>query len=235
MNSVICVGMEPRLPAPEPGVTGVEPLPDGRFRVTFRLMDPTAQTAAVVGNFNDWNRSGTMMTRVGDEFMAVLDLPVGAHQYKFILDGERWIRDPSNRAVTDHGTGIINSVLRLGRFAETLPARPQRSPLSWTNDIASGYNIARQTGRKILLLFHAPESVSCRYYEGSVFTEPRVVQLLSSQFVLLQVNFAANYQMAYTLLVYRAGVINIYDSDGSPRDQITTRLTPAEFIARLSR
>ncbi|MCX7719253.1 MAG: thioredoxin family protein [Candidatus Sumerlaeaceae bacterium] len=235
MNSVIWVGMEPRLPAPEPGVTGVEPLPDGRFRVTFRLKDPTAQTAAVVGNFNDWNRSGTPMTRVGDEFMAVLDLPAGAHQYKFILDGERWIRDPSNRAVADDGTGIINSVLRLGKFEETLPARPQRSLLSWTSDIASGYNIARQTGRKILLLFHAPESVTCRYYEEMVFTDPKVVQLLSSQFVLIQVNFAANYQMAYKLQVYRAGVINIYNSDGSPRDQITARLSPEEFVARLSR
>jgi hypothetical protein len=235
MNSFLRVGVEARLPTPEPGVTGVEPLPDGRFRVTFRLKDPTAQTAAVVGNFNDWNRTGTMMTRVGDEFMAVVDLPAGSHQYKFILDGERWIRDPSNRAVVDDGTGIINSVLRLGKFDEPLPARPQRSLLSWTQDIAAGYNIARQTGRKILLLFHAPESVTCKYYEEMVFTDPKVVQLLSSQFVLIQVNFAANYQMAYKLQVYRAGVINIYNSDGSPRDQITTRLSPEEFVARLSR
>jgi cyclomaltodextrinase len=45
------------------------------------------------------------------------------HEYKFLVDGERWYDDPQNQARVPDGFGGHNSVLRLGRLAQL-----QRSP-----------------------------------------------------------------------------------------------------------
>jgi len=43
---------------------------------------------------------------------ATLTLPVGQHQYAFVVDGQRWVPDPGAPAVDD-GFGRRNSVLTL--------------------------------------------------------------------------------------------------------------------------
>jgi hypothetical protein len=43
---------------------------------------------------------------------ATLILPAGQHQYAFVVDGARWVADPSAPAVDD-GFGRQNSVLAL--------------------------------------------------------------------------------------------------------------------------
>ncbi|KAG8146178.1 hypothetical protein E2320_012554 [Naja naja] len=48
------------------------------------------------GSFNSWNK--LPLTRSHNNFVAILDLPEGEHQYKFYVDGQ-WTHDPSEDGV----------------------------------------------------------------------------------------------------------------------------------------
>ena len=74
---------------------------------------PGARSVDVVGPFTDW-RSGVIPLRDDDHdgvWSAVVVLPTGAHEYMFVVDGERWVADPlAGRYVSD-GFGRQNALL----------------------------------------------------------------------------------------------------------------------------
>lgn len=57
----------------------------------------TAETAAVLGDFNSWDPAATPMKKQKDgSFSATLTLPVGQScKFRYLLDGERWVNDPA--------------------------------------------------------------------------------------------------------------------------------------------
>jgi hypothetical protein len=72
--------------------------PDGRThlaRVQFVFVAPKARRVAVVGDFNDWDIAATPLTLSGGVWSRQLDVPFGRHDYAFVVDGERWVRDPN--------------------------------------------------------------------------------------------------------------------------------------------
>lgn len=93
-------------PAPTPGAATVT--------VRFVLFAPEAQQVALAGTFNQWDPAATPLVRTGAPgvWAATLTLPAGQHQYAFVVDGARWVADPSAPAVDD-GFGRQNSVLAL--------------------------------------------------------------------------------------------------------------------------
>jgi len=74
---------------------------------------PGARSVDVVGPFTAW-RSGVIPLRDDDHdgvWSAVVVLPTGAHEYMFVVDGERWVADPlAGRYVSD-GFGRQNALL----------------------------------------------------------------------------------------------------------------------------
>lgn len=82
--------------------------------VRFVLVAPGAHQVSVAGTFNRWDRAATPLVRSGggDMWVATLVLPPGQHQYAFVVDGARWVPDPTAPAVDD-GFGRRNSVLTL--------------------------------------------------------------------------------------------------------------------------
>jgi len=82
--------------------------------VRFVLFAPQAQQVAVAGTFNQWDAAATPLvrTRTPGMWAATLQLPAGQHQYAFVVDGARWVPDPSAPAVDD-GFGRRNSVMAL--------------------------------------------------------------------------------------------------------------------------
>ncbi|KPK05011.1 MAG: hypothetical protein AMS20_07650 [Gemmatimonas sp. SG8_28] len=83
--------------------------------VRFQLVAPTAQTVAVAGSFSDWSADAfTMSKENGGVWSITLPLPVGEHQYQFVIDGERWVPDPHSHDQIDDGFGGTNSVLVVG-------------------------------------------------------------------------------------------------------------------------
>ncbi len=83
--------------------------------VRFQLVAPNAQTVAVAGSFSDWSADAFTMSREnGGVWSITLPLPLGEHQYQFVIDGERWVPDPHSHDQIDDGFGGTNSVLVVG-------------------------------------------------------------------------------------------------------------------------
>jgi 1,4-alpha-glucan branching enzyme len=83
-------------------------------KVRFSVGCPGAKTVYLAGCFNDWDPTARRMKRVSkgkDEFVAVLDLEPGRHEYKYVVDGE-WVCCPNApRAWNDQGAE--NSVIEV--------------------------------------------------------------------------------------------------------------------------
>ncbi len=80
--------------------------------VKFILFAPAAKQVTVAGTFNRWEPGTTPLVRVGDDgvWTVTLGLPVGQHQYTFVVDGQRWVVDPAAPTVDD-GFGRKNNVV----------------------------------------------------------------------------------------------------------------------------
>ena len=80
--------------------------------VKFILFAPAAKQVTLAGTFNRWEPGTTPLARVNAEgvWIVTLGLPVGQHQYAFVVDGQRWVVDPAAPTVDD-GFGRKNSVV----------------------------------------------------------------------------------------------------------------------------
>src|SRR2546429_4671857 len=84
--------------------------------VRFVLYAPGARHVAVAGTFNQWNLNAAPLVRAGTAgvWTTTLALPVGQHQYAFLVDGQRWGSDPAAPAINDgfrrrHSTAALAS------------------------------------------------------------------------------------------------------------------------------
>lgn len=97
------------IPSREPGpILGAK---EGIAQFVGRF--PGARSVEVVGSFTDW-RSGAAMLRDADHdgvWRGTLVLPVGEHEYMFVVDGERWVTDPLAGRYVDDGFGRQNGLL----------------------------------------------------------------------------------------------------------------------------
>jgi hypothetical protein len=88
--------------------------------VRFILYAPEAAQVTLAGTFNEWNPAATPLTRAAPGiWTTTVRLPVGQHQYAFVLDGRRWMPDPVAPHVDD-GFGQTNSVLSVEAGGRTL-------------------------------------------------------------------------------------------------------------------
>lgn len=63
----------------------------------------------ICGTFSDWKR--IPMVKSQKDFVALIDLPVGEHQYKFVVDDE-WVLDHNQPTVKDE-EGTKNNVIKI--------------------------------------------------------------------------------------------------------------------------
>jgi serine protease AprX len=94
-------------------VVGCSPPRVENGRLLFVFHDDAAASVSVAGDFNEWNPlatplkrndSGLWSTQVGVTGM-------GRFEYKFVVNGQRWLEDPSNGMKTPDNHGGLNSVL----------------------------------------------------------------------------------------------------------------------------
>ena len=88
----------------------------GRSVVQFVLFAPTAQSVALVGDFNDWDPAATplLTAQPGGAWSVALPLAPGRHRYAFIVDGTRWLADPGAPPAPDDDFGSPNSIVTVG-------------------------------------------------------------------------------------------------------------------------
>jgi len=85
-------------------------------KVTFSLPSQIAKlanTANLVGDFNDWNANATPMKRLKNgTFTATLNLRRGEeYQFRYLLDGVRWENDGKADKYVANAYGSENSVV----------------------------------------------------------------------------------------------------------------------------
>ena len=85
--------------------------PDTVEFVRFVLVDSTARTVSIVGDFNEWRPDRTPLVAPKPGVWSVsLPLSPGRHEYAFIVDGKRWVVDPASIPSSDE-FGTESSVL----------------------------------------------------------------------------------------------------------------------------
>ncbi len=94
----------------------IEKLADGNYAVTFRLKPSGSPTkVSVAGTFNGWSKDSNPLALGSDGvYEATVRMLPQKISYKFVLDGNEWILDPSNSASEDDGHGNRNSVFTIG-------------------------------------------------------------------------------------------------------------------------
>lgn len=80
---------------------------------TFEL--PNAREVGVAGCWNDWDPSRTPMRKRRDgAWAATVRFERGSrHEYRFVVDGERWFADPEADDHVANPFGGMNSVIQL--------------------------------------------------------------------------------------------------------------------------
>jgi predicted carbohydrate-binding protein with CBM48 len=95
----------PGVPAP----SGADASPS----VRFELAAPGAAGVTLVGDFNGWDRRATPMRRASASDVWTVSVPLGRgrHAYGFVIDGNRWVADPSAPLAPVDGFGGANSII----------------------------------------------------------------------------------------------------------------------------
>lgn len=81
--------------------------------MVFVYHDDEARTVSLAGDFNGWNITSNSLTKDANGLWSCrLATPgPGRYEYKFIVDGKRWIEDPSNGMRVSDSFGGLNSLL----------------------------------------------------------------------------------------------------------------------------
>lgn len=94
-------------------VVGCKPPRVENGRLMFVFHDDSAQSVSVAGDFNGWNHATTPLKRNALGLWSTeINAPrAGRVEYKFVVNGQRWIEDPSNGMKVSNHYGGLNSVL----------------------------------------------------------------------------------------------------------------------------
>jgi hypothetical protein len=100
--------------APRAAAAGATAARDTVF-VHFEMTAPDARAVAVAGSFNGWRAESLPMRRgEGGVWSVTIPLALGEYHYQFVVDGLRWVSDPTAHALEDDGFGGRNSVIVVG-------------------------------------------------------------------------------------------------------------------------
>jgi hypothetical protein len=81
------------------------------YAAPFTYIDRNAKSVAVVGSFNDWDATKSVLKQTNDSvWSANIMLAPGRYEYQLVVDG-KWIADPSSQQSSDSDFGAANSVL----------------------------------------------------------------------------------------------------------------------------
>jgi len=81
--------------------------------ILFSFSSTKAASVCIAGDFNNWSMtSDPLQDREGTgTWTILLPLKPGRHEYRFVVDSDKWIRDPANPETADDGFGGVNSIL----------------------------------------------------------------------------------------------------------------------------
>lgn len=119
--------MTMKVAAPLAAIAVLSALPAAaQIRHSFQYMPPTtARSVALVGSFNQWDKSANPMVFKDGRWTLTLDLPPGEHSYKFVVNDLEYVTDPNAPATGDDGFGGKNGLLRIETAKPKGPVTPR--------------------------------------------------------------------------------------------------------------
>jgi predicted flap endonuclease-1-like 5' DNA nuclease len=100
----------------------------GKYKVTFALPKQALEghkDVVLLGDFNDWDRSGIPMVSENGHYKADLELTAGRYEFRYLIDNEKWENDwQADGYVSSPFTGIENSVIVLDKKEEKATTEP---------------------------------------------------------------------------------------------------------------
>lgn len=86
---------------------------DPTLTLTLDYHAPDAQDVQLVGDFNGWGKetAAVLRERMNGSWVFRLSIEPGRYQYCFVVDGKKWLPDPSAPGMIPDGFGGMNSVL----------------------------------------------------------------------------------------------------------------------------
>jgi hypothetical protein len=98
--------------APSAQTASFSPASEPKVFVRLVLVQPTARSVSVAGDFNGWNPSQTKLERAdGGVWTVTIPLKPGRYEYMFVVNGKQWIADPLAPEDAGDGFGSQNAVL----------------------------------------------------------------------------------------------------------------------------
>lgn len=94
---------------------------NGKYLVSFVYKAKKGvKRVFLAGDFNDWNPTSLARTGpdAGDSFTIQIELEQGFYQYKFVIEGDHWVPDPTNMFQTGNHK---NCILRVGNLQPYVP------------------------------------------------------------------------------------------------------------------
>ena len=93
--------------------------------MSFEFTDPDARFVYIAGTFNNWQRDAKLMHPVGNNrWIREIRLPLGTHEYCFVVDGE-FRPDPLSTETVPNAFGGRNSIFRVGNDPEAVRCATQ--------------------------------------------------------------------------------------------------------------
>lgn len=85
-------------------------------KLVFGYHSHSAKRVGLAGDFNGWDPEHTVLLQdLHGTWRGSIDPPpAGRYRYKLVMDGQRWLEDPSNGRREPDGYGGFNSILDLG-------------------------------------------------------------------------------------------------------------------------
>jgi anti-sigma factor RsiW len=118
--SGIAIGSRLSRQAPSTASVGAAIARDTVQIVRFVFVDANAKQVELVGDFNEWAKGTTQLSRSAAPGVWTVSVPLspGRHEYAFIINGSRWVADPfAAKSSDDFGTE--SSVIRVGTPANS--------------------------------------------------------------------------------------------------------------------
>jgi len=110
--AVIATSLPTGRPSPIAPAPVTQAVDATKLFVQFRLQAAGASTVRLAGSFTNWQPEYELHQSAPGIWTVTLPLPLGVHDYAFVVDGERWVPDPYAQHVED-GFGGTNSRIAL--------------------------------------------------------------------------------------------------------------------------
>ena len=81
--------------------------------VTFVYVAPNAKSVSVVGDFNNWGLDDSQLTATNLQgvWSVTARIPAGVHRYAFVVNGKKWVADPTAPRSSGDDFGMPSSAL----------------------------------------------------------------------------------------------------------------------------